>query len=141
MDASRSTRKASAWKSLAIGIQEIFFASFLLPKFVPIEPRTSNSAEDHPLLHRVRNAINPCMFVNTNFYFYRIDLSLSLSLKVGGPAWLGNLHDGAFIKQVMDTAATMPHPLKTLPRIQGMLSVAQEVWCRYVFSRQAHFKV
>lgn len=45
---------------------------------------------------------------------------------VGGPIWLGSLHNHGFIDELLTTAAQMPHPLTTLPRIQGMLAVAKE---------------
>ena len=46
---------------------------------------------------------------------------------MGGPIWLGPLHDVPFINSVLECAEAMPHPLGTLARINGMLSVAKEV--------------
>lgn len=44
---------------------------------------------------------------------------------VAGPMWLGPLHDRAFVGKVVQHVADSGHPpLKTAPRIRGMLSIA-----------------
>ena len=54
-------------------------------------------------------------------------VGFSLGSQIGGPVWIGPLHNVSFVDQILDVSKGMSHPLHTQARIDGMLSVAKEV--------------
>lgn len=45
---------------------------------------------------------------------------------VGGPMWMGPLHDETFCDELLATLDTKQHPVHTEPRIRGMVSTARD---------------